>query len=201
MDYNKAEYWNEEIKTQFQDRDELSDSNYFVISYMQSPQPCGLVLHNIMNFSSFEKMLGYIKFNILRPALGDAFGIDYEKAIMGNLEKAIKKYLKESIPTDEQREAFLLWNEIDHILESPKEVKRIWLKDFRDHFEYLFHHATDCIYGLEVVFPDESLIDFWEEFFTLDREDPDDLEELNELEESLLNGDVDSFDEILMNHC
>ena len=146
-------------------------------------------------------MLGYIKFNILRPAFGDAFGIDYEKAIMGDLEKAIKKYLKKNIPTDEQREAFLLWNEIDHILESPKEVKRIWLKDFRDHFEYLFHHATDCIYGLEVVFPDESLVGFWKEFFTLDREDPDDLEELNELEESLLKGDVDSFDEILMNHC
>ena len=199
-----ARYWTEQIAKNFPDRDPIEKNSHFVISYLMTPPPSNIIAHGIMNFSSFEKMMGFVKYVILAPAVCDALGIDYVDRTVEELATEIEnagsdlEFVKDLDPHG--KAALLMWHEADAILKTPDEVRVLWTDFFREHFEYLFSCAGECVYGLEIVYDTDTLLSFWENFFMLDTDEEFDVEELAGLKEALETGNTELLDDLISYH-
>lgn len=200
MKTNDFNYWIKEIKNNFPHRAKLDANNFFVISYMVAPPPCNVLVHEIMNFSDFGKIVSFIQNILVRRAVGDTLDLDYDDAMSGNFDDVINDFCKDNELTRDQKEAIALYRELDHLLYAPADIAKQWLKDFRYRFEKLFDHCANCVFGLEIVFPEESLVDFWKYFFRFDMDEECCVEEINELQNALDTGDADLLSELISNH-
>lgn len=191
-------YWKKELENGFCDRDKLGDNNYFVIRYMKCPPPENLVIHQIMNFGSFRKAVGYIKNVIVRNVVADTLGLDFETAMLKDYTVLINAF-EAALPVEDRQAARTLL-ELESIADMPENDARNRLMEIRENAEHLFDHCATNLYGMEIVFPDDDLADFWKEFFALDTDDEDDAEELNEVKRALISGDAELLDELISYH-
>lgn len=191
-------YWKKELENGFKNRDKLGAKNYFVIRYMQCPPPADFVTHQIMNFKSFEKAVGFIKNVIVRNVVADTLGLDFETAMLKDYTILINAFVN-AVP-DEDRQAARTLLELESIADMLENDARNRLMEIRENAEHLFDHCATNLYGMEIVFPDDDLADFWKEFFALDTDDEDDAEELNEVKRALISGDTELLDELISYH-
>ncbi len=194
-------YWNNEMICNFPHRAKLKDDNFFVLSYMMAPPPCNVLVHEIMNFSDFKKMVSFIRNIIVRRAVGDALDIDCDTAMFGDFDKQIEDFRKENEPTKAQEKAISMYYELEHLEYAPKAIAVEWLKDFRNRFESLFKRCATCIHGMELIFPEDDLVDFWTKFFMLDPDDEYDAWDIEHLQKALATSDTALLDELISNHC
>lgn len=199
-----AKYWDEQFDNGIPDRDPIDKDSRFIVDYMQTPPPEGMIAHGIMNFSTFEKMQGFIKYVLLAPAVCDVLDINTRGMSFAELENAIEAvhsdYRLVKTLDPHAKAALLMWEEIDAMLKLPNDARELWMSFFRAHFEYLFSCAGKCVYGLEYIPQTDSLALFWEDFFMLDRDDEDDAKELATLMTALETNNVELIDDLISYH-
>lgn len=177
---------------------EKLENSYFVVSFVKSGPPWGMTFHKLMNFEDVGKMLEYIKYEVVMEAVADELDFDYEEVTRANFEGLLEDYINDNEPGEYEEIAIRFWKEIDEIIESPKEEQVEKLLSYMERFNKDF--VAPSWHDFEIIKPEDSLVDFWEEFFCLSLESEQDKEELEMVKKALSENNPDLLDEAINRH-